>query len=234
MRLVKLGMVLMILLFLPIPAVADEVYPMLSYNTFIDSDQERSVFTHIERTLSQNYTIICRNNGTNVNLTLDYFNTDILESRYTFYISNFTIFSFKLNANISHFDIRALNNGNEQIKIYVDLYTQSLDGLQGDTLILFPIDNPVIEYVTVIEYIPIMIPYNVTSYVTIYEEVTKTQIVEHTHTEYLIDIGPAILVAIGGISILFVYIAARIKQEQNKPINKMSLDELFDEFRKGN
>jgi uncharacterized membrane protein len=68
---------------------------------------------------------------------------------------------------------------------------------------------------------------------TITEYVTITVVSREVVFSYFVDYGAAIIFAFGGFCILVVYIAIRMKHEEEKPIKKLTLDDLLEEFRKG-
>jgi len=214
MRLIGLVLILGILLTAtPVVAQETEIFPILSVDMIVNPNVWGVLVNDMSQETAENYTVICRSNATNAYARIDFYNNDTLTNTEYFSFSNFTIFSFRLTQNVTKFDMVAENLGAIPMRIYLDLYNQTLENLQGVTFIVSPV------YVDA----HILITQNVT--------IIQREVV----TERIIDVSDfqAIMIGLGGFCVMIVYIAIQAKKKEEKPINKMSIDELFDEFRKG-
>jgi len=217
MRLVRLLSILVLGILLttaPVAAQGAEIFPILSIDVVVNPNVWEVLVDDMKQESVENYTVICRSNASNAYIRIDFYNNNTLVDTDYFSFSNFTIFSFRLIGNTTKFDMIAENLGAMPIQIYLDLYNQTLENLQGITFIVSPEIFP-IEYIT--------------------ENVTIIEKEYITITERIIEISDfaAAMVMISVMCIAGVYIAWATKKEQDKPINKISLDDLFDEYRKG-
>lgn len=198
---------------LPLPAAAADVYPIVSVSAYVGPYVWSNLITDMNDTISVNYTAICRSNCTSAYVRLDFFdkNHTIVDSNY-FSIDNFTIFSFRLQNESVGFSAVAENLAGNGIIVYFDLYDNTIENLQGMTLLIAPVINPT-EFIYV------------TNNITIIQEHVVTKEVP------IISDFQAILIGFGGVCVLGVYIMVKTNKEKEKPIKKLTLDDLFDEYR---
>ena len=218
--------IILVVLLVPINIKAqDSIYPIVSVETMVNPYVWSNLVTGMSDDNSKNYTAIGQANTTAAYIRIDFYddNNTKVESDY-FSLSNFTIFSFRLVGNATSFNAIAENLGELPIKVYFDLYNQTLENLSGMIFLIHPEIQPT-EYITVTEYV------NITKYVNV--TVTKEVPYEVGVPIPVLTNFQAIMIGFGGFCAMVVYLLHNTKFEKEKPVIKLTLDELLEEFRKG-